>query len=73
MLETQLTDENGSPTNQGLNLGLFEGDIAGLRPIDSGGNEAHNAVNSEDRLWKDGIVPYEISDSFSNIIISTNN
>jgi len=73
VLETQLTDENGSPTNQGLNISdLFEGDIAGLRPIDSEGNEAHNAVNSEDRLWKDGIVPYEMSDSFSNIIISIN-
>lgn len=52
--------------NEGLGLtDLIEGDIAGLEEDSGDGEKFHNAVNSEDKLWKGGIVPYTISDAFS--------
>jgi len=61
-------NEIESPTNQGVQTeGLVEGDILNRYEEGSEGDEqAHNAVSSEDLLWKDGIIPYTISASFSN-------
>ena len=59
-------DESESPTNQGAQTeGLVEGDILERYEEASEGEQAHNAVIAEDLLWKDGIVPYTISASFS--------
>jgi len=60
------TNESENPTNQGVQTeNLAEGDI--LNPYEEvfEGEQAHNAVSQEELLWKGGIVPYTISDSFS--------
>lgn len=52
--------------NEGLGLtDLIEGDIAGLEEDSGDGNKFYNAVNSEEKLWRGGVVPYTISDAFS--------
>ena len=69
----EANDEN-SDNNVGdgwATIGLVEGDIAGLDE-GSSADKFHNAINLEERLWKNGIVPYTISDTFSILIILFN-
>jgi len=70
IIDIELSNEI-DPTNQGLQTnGLVEGDIIADYDEDSSGNKSYNAVSSDELLWKDGIVPYTISDAFSNKCLS---
>jgi len=62
----EANDENsGNNFGDGwATIGLVEGDIVGLDE-GSSADKFHNAINLEERLWNNGIVPYTISDTFS--------